>query len=225
MSDLRYKISDWKTKSAVPNLKSEITNLQSDIDSLLASPLYAERWARHWLDVVRWAESEGYESNHLRPYAWRYRDWVVQAFLKDVPFDQFVRAQIAGDEMEPYSEDNLIATGFLASARLSSNEEDMFRQRNDMLVDVVNATASTFLGLTMQCAQCHSHKFDPITARDYYRFQGFFIKGQPGNLALKNPALVSAYNARKIAGYDEAVRQRDAIFEAARGRRIADVKK
>src|SRR5262245_26448734 len=144
------------------------------VDRLLASPAHGERWGRHWLDLARWADTEGYESNHLRPYAWRYRDYVVRSLNADKPYDRFVREQIAGDELLPFSDENLIATGFLAAARLSSNEEDKARQRNDVLVDVANATASALLGLTMNCAQCHSHKFDPINARDYYRFQGFF---------------------------------------------------
>jgi hypothetical protein len=198
--------------------------LERLVDTLLASPHYGERWARHWLDVARWAESEGYESNHLRPYAWRYRDWVVQSFNRDLPFAEFVAAQLAGDEITPYTDDNLIATGFLAAARLSSNEEDRWRQRNDIYVDIVNATANAFLGLTMQCAQCHSHKFDSITARDYYRFQGFFVKGQPGNLALRDAHLWAAYKAKKPAGYDAAVRERDALFETGRQRKRSAVR-
>jgi hypothetical protein len=195
------------------------------VERLLASPHYGERWGRHWLDVARWAESEGYESNHLRTSAWRYRDWAVRAFNEDRPFADFVRAQLAGDELVPYSDDNLIATGFLAAARLSSNEEDRWRQRNDIYVDIVNATASAFLGLTMQCAQCHSHKFDPISARDYYRFQGFFVQGQPGNLALKDRQLWAAYRARKPAGYDDTVRERDALYESARRRRLESARR
>src|SRR5262249_28594069 len=144
---------------------------------------------RHFLDLARWAESEGYESDHPRPYAYRYRDYVVRSFNDDRPYDQFLRQQIAGDELTPYSDENLIATGFLASARLSSNEEDRPRQRNDVLVDVVNAVDGSVLGLTFQCAQCHNHKLDPISLGDYYRFQGFFVKGSPNNLALKDPQL------------------------------------
>ena len=177
------------------------------VERILASPRYGERYARHWLDVARYADSEGYESNHLRPHAWRYRDWVVNSFNRDLPFADFVRLQIAGDEVRPYADDNLVATGFLAAARLSSNEEDRARQRNDVLVDVVNATASAFLGLTMHCAQCHNHKFDPITARDYYRLQAFFVRGQPGNLALRDPALNAAYRAALPAGYEAALAQ------------------
>jgi len=129
--------------------------------------------------VARWAESEGYESNHPRPYAWRYRDYVVQSFNEDKPFSLFVRQQLAGDEMLPYADENLIATGFLAAGRLSSNEEDKALQRNDVLVDIVNATGNTFLGLTLHCAQCHNHKFDPLTARDYYRFRASSSRDSP----------------------------------------------
>jgi hypothetical protein len=195
------------------------------VERLLSSPQYGERWGRHWLDVARWAESEGYESNHPRAHAWRYRDWVVRAFNDDKPFADFIREQLAGDEFAPYADEHLIATGFLAAARLSSNEEDRPRQRNDILVDVVNATASAFLGLTMQCAQCHSHKFDPISARDYYRFQGFFVQGQPGNLALRDPKLWHDYNAKKPDGYDKLAAERDALYEAGRQRKTAEVRK
>ncbi|MBM3997707.1 MAG: DUF1553 domain-containing protein [Planctomycetes bacterium] len=195
------------------------------VERLLASPHYGERWARHWLDVARFAESEGYESNHTRLHAWRYRDWVVNAFNRDLPFADFVAQQIAGDEITPYADDHLIATGFLAAARLSSNEEDRLRQRNDIYVDIVNTTASAFLGLTMQCAQCHNHKFDPITARDYHRLMGYFVKGQPGNLALRDPKLLAEFNAKKPKGYDEAVKTRDDLYEAARQRKIAETEK
>jgi hypothetical protein len=165
------------------------------VDRLLASPHYGERWGRHWLDVARWAESEGYESNEYRPTAWRYRDYVVRCFNEDRPFDRFLREQIAGDELTPYSDENLIATGFLAAARYSGNEEDKAMQRNDVLVDIANATASAILGLTLACAQCHDHKFDPLTQRDYYRFQGFFVQGQLNNLLLKDADLWKEYEA------------------------------
>ena len=195
------------------------------VNRLLDSPHYGERWGRHWLDVARFAESEGYESNHLRLHAWRYRDWVVNAFNRDLRFKDFVQQQLAGDEIEEHSDDHVIATGFLASARLSSNEEDRLRQRNDIYVDIVNTTASAFLGLTLGCAQCHNHKFDPITARDYYRFLGFFVRGQPGNLALRNPKLWAEYNAKKPAGYDDALKERDTLFALAQERKFDEVRK
>ena len=188
------------------------------VDRLLASPQYGERWARHWLDVARWAESEGYESNHPRPFAWRYRDYVINAFNSDKPFDEFVRQQLAGDELQPYSDENLIATGFLAAARISSNEEDKWRQRNDVLVDITNATANAFLGLTMQCAQCHNHKSDPITARDYYRLQAFFVTGQPIDVALRDPALRRDFESRRPPEYEPSLALRESLLESARRR-------
>ena len=156
----------------------------SELDTLLTSQAYGERWGRHWLDVARWAESNGHQHNRNRPHAWRYRDWVVDAFSSGKPYDQFIRQQIAGDQMTPLQNDHLIATGFLAAARYSGNELDKEIQRNDILVDIVNTTAGALLGLTLECAQCHIHKFDPLTIRDYYRFQAFFATGQPGNLVL-----------------------------------------
>lgn len=159
------------------------------VDRLLASKHYGERWARFWLDLTRWAESHGYQHDLPRPYAWRYRDYVIESFNADKPYDQFIKEQLAGDELRPYSDENVIATGFLASARISGNQMDKAAQRNDVLVDIVNVTSSAFLGLTLECAQCHNHKFDPLTQRDYYRLQGFFVNGQLGNLSLKGDGL------------------------------------
>jgi hypothetical protein len=156
------------------------------VERLLASPHYGERWGRYWLDLARWAESHGYQHDLPRPYAWRYRDYVIASFNQDKPYDRFLAEQIAGDELEPYSDENVVATGFLAAARISGNQMDKAIQRNDVLVDIVNATSSVVLGLTMECAQCHNHKFDPLSQRDYYRLQGFFVDGQLGNLALRD---------------------------------------
>ena len=111
---------------------------------------------------------------------------MISSFANGIPFDQFLREQIAGDELPHSSPSQLIATGFLAAARYSGNELDKQIQRNDILVDITNTTTSAFLGLTFECAQCHSHKFDPISIRDYYRFQAYFISGQPQNLVLRD---------------------------------------
>ncbi len=183
------------------------------VERVLASAHYGERWGRHWLDVARWAESEGFAMNGLRSSAWRYRDYVVRSFNDDKPFDEFVRQQISGDEMQPYSDENLIATGFLAAGRFSADDGNRSRQLNDLLNDMVNATGSAFLGLTIGCAQCHDHKFDPITQRDYYRFQGFFARGLPGNL-LREPA--------PPADFETAWRQYDETMREIRGRIIGD---
>lgn len=159
------------------------------VERLLASKHYGERWARFWLDLTRWAESHGYQHDLPRPYAWRYRDYVIDSFNADKPYDQFIKEQLAGDELQPYADAHVIATGFLASARISGNQMDKAAQRNDVLVDIVNVTSGAFLGLTLECAQCHNHKFDPLTQRDYYRLQGFFVNGQLGNLSLKGDGL------------------------------------
>lgn len=220
--------------TGLPPTPEEVASFERDtspgayeklVDRLLASPAYGERWGRYWLDLARWAESEGYESDHLRPYAWRYRDYVVASFNADKPYDRFLREQIAGDEIEPYTNENLIATGFLAAARLSSNEEDKARQRNDVLVDIVNATGGAILGLTIQCGQCHSHKFDPITARDYYRLQGFFVKGMPNNLTLEDSAGRRKREEAKPAEYEPAKRLMGLIFDAAKAKLTAQVRK
>jgi hypothetical protein len=142
------------------------------IDRLLASPRYGERWARHWLDVARFAESHGYEQDYDRPYAYHYRDFVIRAFNDDLPYDTFVKWQLAGDEMEPDDYMALAATGFLGAGthatQITANQAE--KERYDELDDMANTTATAFLGLTVGCARCHDHKFDPIPQKDYYRF-------------------------------------------------------
>ena len=204
----------------LPPSSIEISQPASQIGQLLAHPAYGERWGRHWLDVARWAESNGHQHNRDRKHAWRYRDWVVNSFNSNMSYADFVRAQIAGDEIRPTQDENLIATGFLAAAQYSGNELDKDIQRNDILVDVVNATSSAFLGLTVECAQCHTHKFDPISIRDYYRLQAFFARGQPANLILSSgtPRVRAAIDERwKI--YDTA---RDRLIDVKRRQGIAN---
>ena len=185
-------------------------DLDAFAESLLESPAYGERWGRHWLDVARWAESNGHQHNRDRDHAWRYRDWVIGAFNDDKPYDAFLREQIAGDEIEPYAAENVVATGFLSAARYSGNELDKDIQRNDILVDIVNTTSKAFLGLTMECAQCHDHFFDPITQWDYYRMQAFFAQGQPGDAVL---------DPDPKAG--ELIAKRWGLFESVRDRMVA----
>jgi hypothetical protein len=145
------------------------------IDRLLASPHYGERWARHWLDVVRFGESHGYETNVLRFNAWPYRDYVIRALNRDTPFAQFVREQLAGDTVPDADWLTQSATGFLVGGVHDVVEdktvEGTLQRRMDDLDDMITATASAFLGLTVNCARCHDHKFDPITQRDYYALQ------------------------------------------------------
>ncbi len=143
------------------------------VDRLLASPAYGERWGRHWLDVVRYADSGGFEGDRDRPYAWRYRDYVISAFNQDKPFNQFVREQIAGDEIAPNSPEALVATGYLAVGPQDIVMQNA-KNRADELDDLVATTGAAYLGLTVGCARCHDHKYDPVKQTDYYRLQAVF---------------------------------------------------
>ncbi len=143
------------------------------VDELLASPRYGERWAQHWLDLVRYAESEGYRLDAYRPNAWAYRDYVIRAFNTDKPYNQFMREQIAGDEIAPGDNDALLATGYLRHTIYEYNQRDAEGQWRGILNEVTDVTADVFLGVSVQCAQCHDHKFDPILQKDYYRLQAF----------------------------------------------------
>jgi mono/diheme cytochrome c family protein len=136
------------------------------VDRLLASPHYGERWGRHWLDLARFAESDGFEHDAVRAHAWRYRDYVVRAFNADKPYDRFIREQIAGDELYPDEPDALIATAFNLLGPDMVDSADQIQRRRNTLNDMTDTTALAFLGLTMGCARCHDHKFEPIAQRD-----------------------------------------------------------
>jgi hypothetical protein len=153
------------------------------VDRLLDSPHYGERWGRHWLDLVRFAESDGEESDRDRPHAYRYRDFVIHAFNDDFPYDQFVRWQIAGDEIEPHDPEAVAATGFLTAGTQSILEEKYLEaerlfNRYNQLDDVVSTLGTSMLGLTVGCARCHDHKYDAFSARDYYRLMCAFHSGE-----------------------------------------------
>ncbi len=146
------------------------------IDRLLASPHYGERWGRHWLDLARYAESHGYEQDYDRPNAYTYRDFVIRAFNSDLPYNTFVKWQIAGDEIAPEIPDAMMATGFLGAGthatQITKNQVE--KERYDELDDMLSTTGLTMLGLTMGCARCHDHKYDPIPSKDYYRLLSTF---------------------------------------------------
>ncbi|HVP48642.1 MAG TPA: DUF1549 and DUF1553 domain-containing protein [Bryobacteraceae bacterium] len=144
------------------------------VDRLLASPRYGERWARHWLDLARYADSEGFKSDETRPNIWRYRDYVIDSFNRDKPYDRFIKEQIAGDELYPQDAAALIATGFNRHFPDESNARKLMERRQEILNDITDTVGATFLGLTFACARCHDHKFDPILQKDYYRLQAFF---------------------------------------------------
>ncbi len=144
------------------------------VDELLASPRYGERWAQHWLDLVRYAESDGYNQDAYRPTVWRYRDYVIGSFNDDKPYDRFVREQLAGDEIAPDDPETLIATAYLRHPVYEYNLRDVRGQWEVILTDMTDNAGEVFLGLSMGCARCHNHKFDPILQRDYYRLRAFF---------------------------------------------------
>ena len=145
------------------------------VDRLLASPHYGERYGRHWLDVARYADTGGFSNDFERPTAWRYRDYVIRAFNQDKPYNQFVIEQIAGDELPNPDPEKLIATGFLRMGPWEHTAMSVAAvTRQEWLDDVTHTTAATFLGVTMECARCHDHKFDPLPTRDYYRLQAVF---------------------------------------------------
>ncbi len=144
------------------------------VDRLLASPSYGERWAQHWLDVARFAETDGFEHDHVRPNAWRFRDWVIDAHNRDVPLNEFIGWQLAGDELRPGDESALIATGFLFCGPDMPDINLQDERRHTFLNDMTGTVGSVFLGLQMGCAACHDHKYDPISQADFYRLRSFF---------------------------------------------------
>jgi hypothetical protein len=168
------------------------------IDRLLGSPQYGERWGRHWLDLARFAESEGFKSDESRPNAWRYRDYVIDSLNRDKPYDRFVQEQIAGDELWPDSPEARIATGFARHYPDESNARNLFQRRQEILDDITDATGSVFLGLTVGCARCHNHKFDPILQADYYRLQSFFANtAADDHIAMLNREELAKFRQRK----------------------------
>lgn len=149
------------------------------VDRLLAGPHYGEQWGRHWLDVVRYADTAGLANDYERPNAWRYRDYVIRAFNRDKPYDRFIKEQVAGDELYPGDVEALIATGFLRMGPWEQTGMSVFRiTRQQFLHDVTNIVGEVFLSHPLQCARCHDHKFDPIPTRDHYRIQAVFATTQ-----------------------------------------------
>jgi hypothetical protein len=149
------------------------------IDRLLASPHYGEKWARHWLDLVRYAETNGYEFDETKPFAWRYRDYVINAFNKDTPYNQFLIEQLAGDEIDNPTKESIIATGYYRLGIYDTHAPDSLNRDFDMYDDLVSTTGQVVLGMSLGCARCHDHKKDPIPQEDYYRFLSFFRNVRP----------------------------------------------
>ena len=184
------------------------------VDRLLASPAHGERWARHWLDVVRFAESHGFEYDQLRDHAWRYRDYVIRAFNADKPYARFVREQLAGDVLPDATADSVIATGMLVAGPWdgagagSVSPTVRGKAREDELEDMLGTVSQTFLGVTMNCARCHDHKFDPYSIRDYYRLKAVFDGVRQNERSIYPPA-------------EERVRRQEAVRLELR---LADVR-
>jgi hypothetical protein len=203
------------------------------VDRLLASPHYGERWAQHWLDVVRYAESNGYEADGQRLHAWRYRDYVIQAFNADKPYDRFVTEQVAGDLLTsgPIASnlDRLIATGFnrCGPVHLVSGNTDPEVNRQEVLTEMTSGVGAAFLGLTVGCARCHDHKFDPISQADYYRLQSFFAATQPKDIDIATPA-GRATHEKQFAGIHaqlEPLHKQVAELEAPYRARLTEAKR
>lgn len=196
------------------------------VDRLLASPRYGEQWGRHWLDVVRFAESDGYEYDTHRPDAYRFRDYVIQSFNQDLPYDEFVREQLAGDEIDHSSETDLIASGFnrLGPLRKNAGNQNVASSRNEVLTEMTNVVGAAFLGVTVGCARCHDHKFDPFKQSDYYRLQGFFVQTQPDDLIRATPEEQAAWNA-KVNPLKQRTRQLELQMTRAPEEKKADIQK
>ena len=196
------------------------------VDRLLDDPAYGERWSRHWLDVVRYADSNGYERDGAKPSVWRYRDYVIAALNSDKPYDRFVVEQLAGDELPEASSEMLIATGFHALGAWQDEVDPLeaAQYRADELDDMVRTTAQTFLGLTLGCARCHNHKFDPLTMVDYYSLAAILAplkrpnKGRiDRDVPLGTPEQIAALNARndELAKLDKKILQLNVIDRPA----------
>jgi hypothetical protein len=176
------------------------------VDRLLASEHYGERWARHWLDLARYADSEGFKSDETRPNVWRFRDYVIRSLNQDKPYNRFVEEQIAGDELYPGNPDALVATGFNRHFPDESNARNLMQRRQELLNDITDVVGQTFLAMTVGCARCHDHKFDPILQKDYYRLQAFFANTRIEDNAALVSAEAKAHYDRRQAVWEEKTR-------------------
>lgn len=217
--------------TGLPPSVESLQSFESLVDQLLASRHYGEKWARHWLDVVRFADSNGFETNHERPNAWRYRDYVIDAFNADKPYDRFMFEQIAGDTCGAD-----VATGFIVGGpmdRVKGQDKNLqLMQRADELSDIVNTTGTTFLATTMGCAKCHNHKFDPVSQTDFYAMQAVFSGVQHGERPIKSPEFaaqekkaaeirsklaplivkLAEYQPKAVPGHRVTLDEEDAVF-------------
>lgn len=176
------------------------------VDRLLASPRYGERWGRRWLDLTRYADSDGYNADGTRPNAWRYRDYVITAFNNDKPYDQFVKEQLAGDELWPDRQEALIATGFLRNFPDEINARDLNLKKQEIVTDLTDTVGSVLLGATVGCAKCHDHKFDKISQKEYFQLQAFFVNASARDDVLALTDKERAEYEQQLARYNEATK-------------------
>ena len=181
------------------------------IDHLLASDRYGEKWGRHWLDLVRYAETNGYERDNPKPETWRYRDYVIESLNRDKPYDRFVREQIAGDELDEVTSETLVATGFHRLGIWDDEPVDADQAYYDGMDDVLSTTGKAFLGLTIGCARCHEHKIDPIPHEDYYRLLAFFNNTFNNIREGRYNKSPSTLNTTRVIASGEAIKQHDLL--------------
>ena len=188
------------------------------VDRLLASPHYGERWALKWLDIVRYAETNGFELDADRPHAWRYRDYVIDSFNQDKPYDRFIKEQIAGDEIYPGNTEALIATGYLRAGQehLVAGNIDPEVSREEVLTEIATSVGQTYLGLTVNCARCHNHKFDPILQADYYRLQAIFAGASGKEIEIATPAEKATWQTADKAYKERLKPVTDALDQLAK---------
>ncbi len=200
------------------------------VDHLLGSPQYGERWGRHWLDIVRYTESEGFEYDHPRDRAWHYRDYVIRSFNQDKPYDRFMQEQLAGDVLEPLTSDGIIATSLLVcgawdrAGNAQANATQRAITREEEMEDMISVVSQTFLGLTVNCARCHAHKFDPVPQEDYFRIKAVFDGVKHGERTIASPAEIADRERRSAARAAAIAAERTTIVALERegARRAAE---
>ncbi|MGZ5817580.1 MAG: DUF1549 and DUF1553 domain-containing protein, partial [Burkholderiaceae bacterium] len=187
------------------------------VDRLLSSPRYGERQARRWLDLTRYADSDGYNADGTRPNIWRYRDYVIKSFNEDKPYNRFVQEQLAGDELFPGNNEALIATGFLRNYPDEINARDLNLKQVEVATDLTNTVGTVFLGTTVECAACHNHKFDKISQKEYYQLQAFFVNASASDDILALSGKEKVEYEQRLAKWEEATKdiraQQDAILK------------
>lgn len=197
------------------------------IDRLLASPHYGERWGRHWLDVVRYGESDGFENDKFRDHAWPYRDFVIQSFNADKPYPLFIQQQLAGDVLQPITRDGVIGSGFLVAGpwdevqNVGKSKLERMRTHEEQIEELIGAVSQTFLGMTVNCARCHDHKFDPIPQTDYYRLKAVFDGVDHGNRPILTPEEQRAHEAA-LAPIQARIKELQSRLDELKSRGPAD---